>query len=81
LSKTISTRCAAWKALLRNDGYWVKGVMRGHQAFAIVEREHIDAVLCDYRLPDIISEMERQHREGYLKHPVQNRGFGICENE
>jgi two-component system response regulator HydG len=41
------------EVLLRNDGYWVKGVTRGQHAFAVVEREHIDAVLCDYRLPDI----------------------------
>ena len=39
--------------LLRNDGYWVIGVSRGHQALAVVAREHIDVVLCDYKLPDI----------------------------
>ncbi len=39
--------------LLRNDGYRVIGVTRGHQALAVVTREPIDVVLCDYKLPDI----------------------------
>lgn len=41
------------EVLLRNDGYAVRGVMRGRQAQALVAREHFDVVLCDYKLPDI----------------------------
>jgi CheY-like chemotaxis protein len=39
--------------LLRNEGYLVTGVTRGHQALAAAAREPIDVVLCDYKLPDI----------------------------
>ncbi len=28
-----------------------------------------------------VKEMERQHREGYLKHPVEKDEFGIWESE
>ncbi len=39
--------------LLRADGYWVIGVMRGRQAMPVAATRHIDVVLCDYKLPDI----------------------------
>lgn len=39
--------------LLSHEGYWVRGVMRGREAFDVAKAEPIDMVLCDYCLPDI----------------------------
>lgn len=44
---------AGLQELLSHEGYWVRGVMRGREAFKVAKGEPIDMVLCDYCLPDI----------------------------
>jgi two-component system response regulator HydG len=44
---------AGLQELLSHEGYWVRGVMRGREAFKVAKDESIDMVLCDYCLPDI----------------------------
>ncbi|MCI0554605.1 MAG: response regulator [Anaerolineae bacterium] len=44
---------AGLQELLSHEGYWVRGVMRGREAFKVAKDEPIDMVLCDYCLPDI----------------------------
>jgi DNA-binding response OmpR family regulator len=39
--------------LLRQEGYRVHGVTRGHQAIQTILAESIDIVICDYSLPDM----------------------------
>jgi CheY-like chemotaxis protein len=48
-----SNTLAGLQELLKQEGYVVQGVTRGHAAIEVVRREPIDMVLCDYCLPDI----------------------------
>jgi two-component system response regulator HydG len=44
---------AGLQELLSDEGYRVRGVMRGREAIKVAKDEPVDMVLCDYCLPDI----------------------------